>query len=301
MSNRDRVLDLIERQPGLSDREIRERSGIEPHQQVNQICRDLTRRGLIRREERPDGVLGNYLVSHAPAEQAPRRAVAHRHAGCPSSWRIEVTDWADTVVIIPCSARKCGGGSTARGRSILDDLPAPLADELRRRREDILGDTTRHDQLMPAVARYDGNLFRQLDFETQRIPLERLLILSGGYGVVRADEPIAHYDIRFSVKDWPGALVSRAVASYADGLGAKRVVAFASATTDYAAVIRRVEWRGAGVAEAWLILPNVSGGGAMVKGPAAIGQAVAALLQAGSLDSSWAARDGTTFDAVRLA
>ena len=301
MSNRDRVLDLIQRQPGLSDREIRERSGIEPHQQVNQICRDLTRRGLIRRKGRPDGVLGNYPVSQAPVEQAPRRSNAHRRAGSPSSWRIEVTDWADTVVIIPCSARKCGGGSTARGPSILDDLPAPIADELRSRREDLVGDTTRDDQLMPAVARYDGNLFRQLDFETQPIPLERLLILSGGYGVVRADEPIAHYNIRFSCKDWPGALVSRAVASYANGLGAKTVVAFASASTDYAAVIRQADWRDAGVEDGWLLLPNVTGGGAMVKGPTATGQAVAALLQAGSLDSSWAARDGTTLEAVRLA
>ena len=41
MTNRERVLAVIRERPGLTDRQIREATGITPHQQVNGICRRL--------------------------------------------------------------------------------------------------------------------------------------------------------------------------------------------------------------------------------------------------------------------
>lgn len=54
LSNRQRVFTLIRAEPGLTDSEIRHRTGIEPHQQVNQICRSLASTGLIRRVTDPE-------------------------------------------------------------------------------------------------------------------------------------------------------------------------------------------------------------------------------------------------------
>ena len=54
MTNRERVLALLRSElVGLTDSEIRERTGTQPHQQVNQICRSLARAGLIERRAGP--------------------------------------------------------------------------------------------------------------------------------------------------------------------------------------------------------------------------------------------------------
>jgi hypothetical protein len=49
------ILDLIRREPGLTDSEIRQRTGIDPHQQVNGICNRLAKDGRIRRQRGPRG------------------------------------------------------------------------------------------------------------------------------------------------------------------------------------------------------------------------------------------------------
>ena len=50
MTNKEKVLALIRAEPGLTDAQIVERTGITPHQQVNQICNAFREEGLIRRE-----------------------------------------------------------------------------------------------------------------------------------------------------------------------------------------------------------------------------------------------------------
>ncbi len=63
MTNRERVLKEVHSVPtGLTDREIRERTGIEPHQQVNQICHLHASKGLIRRLMGPDGLIINVPI-----------------------------------------------------------------------------------------------------------------------------------------------------------------------------------------------------------------------------------------------
>ena len=74
MTNRERVLELLcSELVGLTDSEIRERTGIQPHQQVNQICRSLARAGLIERHAGPHGRLVNLPPSFS-SEKFPARS-----------------------------------------------------------------------------------------------------------------------------------------------------------------------------------------------------------------------------------
>ena len=76
MTNRERILALIRNRPGLTDTEIRQRTGIEPHQQVNQICRALASGELIERVTGPNG-----RIINLPAADTPRP----EHTSSPSS------------------------------------------------------------------------------------------------------------------------------------------------------------------------------------------------------------------------
>jgi hypothetical protein len=52
---------------GLSDSEIREETGISPHQQVNQICHQLEAMGLIERRRQPAGPILNIALEEPRA------------------------------------------------------------------------------------------------------------------------------------------------------------------------------------------------------------------------------------------
>src|SRR5438445_537829 len=56
-TNRILVLNAIQAHPGLTDGELRNLTGVEPHQQVNQICRSLAAAGLTRRISGAYGLL----------------------------------------------------------------------------------------------------------------------------------------------------------------------------------------------------------------------------------------------------
>lgn len=60
---KENMLSLLERKPGLSDREITDHllGKSAPQQGVNTIARKLAAEGLIIREKREDGRIGNYL------------------------------------------------------------------------------------------------------------------------------------------------------------------------------------------------------------------------------------------------
>ncbi|MFS0871086.1 MULTISPECIES: MarR family transcriptional regulator [Paenibacillus] len=65
MTLKDKIISYLKDKDGLTDREIA--NGIlglnEPQQAVNQACRALEGKGLIKRENRRDGLIGNYLVT----------------------------------------------------------------------------------------------------------------------------------------------------------------------------------------------------------------------------------------------
>ncbi len=65
---KEKICDLLRKQPGLSDRQIANclHGKDAPQQPINIACRDLEKRGLVTRQKREDGVIGNYLTESGP-------------------------------------------------------------------------------------------------------------------------------------------------------------------------------------------------------------------------------------------
>lgn len=62
---RQDIIDLLETRAGLTDREITNalRGSAAPQQPVNQQARALAEQGLLRRQRRADGLIGNFLAT----------------------------------------------------------------------------------------------------------------------------------------------------------------------------------------------------------------------------------------------
>jgi hypothetical protein len=101
------------------------------------------------------------------------------------------------------------------------------------------------------------------------------VIISGGYGIARGDEPIGWYDKVLHLADWPVGLLESALIGEACRCGAQTVVAFASATTDYTKLLRRIRWQEAGIDARLVTITGVTGG-AMSEVPRRLGQAFSA-------------------------
>lgn len=65
-------MDLLIDKEGLTDREITNAIlGVnEPQQAVNQVCRLLTSKGIIRRIIRRDGLIGNYIIAKETVQKS---------------------------------------------------------------------------------------------------------------------------------------------------------------------------------------------------------------------------------------
>ena len=61
-TNTDRLIETLQRWPGLDDDQLAHQAEIRPRQQVNQICRRLAEAGKLRRTNGPDGKIINTLV-----------------------------------------------------------------------------------------------------------------------------------------------------------------------------------------------------------------------------------------------
>lgn len=157
-------------------------------------------------------------------------------------------------------------------------------------------------RLMPAWRRYDGSLHkaaqRVLSQISQGAQASHLVIVSGGYGLLLANEPIGTYDARFKARDWPRGLLEEALVEYARSLRVQKVRAIASYTTDYARLIREAQWEKAGVSDAWLFTPE-SVRAALRFAPRAQSEALDALVS-GRLYPDWRSSDGLRLRAVRL-
>ena len=62
MTNEQRIIELLKKRPGLDDDEIFKGTGVSPRQQVNQICRHLESRSVLRRGIGPKGKIVNTLI-----------------------------------------------------------------------------------------------------------------------------------------------------------------------------------------------------------------------------------------------
>lgn len=291
----DRILALLAESPDLDDDNIAQALEIQPRQTVNQICRLLAERGLLVRERGPRGKIVNRLAADRPPAASFPKAVPRKPAPRPSVQAYDgeslvPNDLTRTLIVLPCSDRKKKGTVAEPGKRIEEYLPPSLASELREARAAIKGRD--EEALMPAWRRYDGALYR-----TGRQAIAGLMeagahvvILSGGYGLVSATEPIGSYNTILKRAWWPHGILERALVAYARQAGVVSVRGFASATTDYRKVLQRVPWRVEGVEDALLIVPEAQPGG-LVKSPATLGEALVAL-HAGTLTAGWRSSHG---------
>ena len=303
MTNEERILALIRSsERALTDRDIREQTGIEPHAQVNQISNRLARKGLARREDGPQGSLVNRLVVEdegAAAYPASARG-KEREVGTLGSPEI---DLGAALIVIPCSAKKhCGGAEDRDGVSILDFLPGDLSAELRVVRQRNARECGLDESLrMPAAERYCGSLYEAAGRTLAHV--ERagagLAIVSGGYGVVLAGEQIGWYEQRFGEARWPNELVGRCLAAYAEAIQARTVIGLFGKTTPYAKAFRSVKWP-VDIHEARLVSPELREGGALVKVPRAIGESLAEMGSTGALGADWKSSDNVPVRITRV-
>jgi hypothetical protein len=197
------------------------------------------------------------------------------------------------LLVIPCSGAKREGSMPVHGPSILSEVDSAPAARLSKARSELrtkakVDETT----LMPAFLRYAGQLY-QHSTESISVALaarRHIVVVSGGYGLLLADEPIGTYERRFVLSDWPKGLLQDCLLNYACRSGIRFVIAVMSSTTDYARLIKSVGWSGAGLT-ATLVSPVSFCGGAMVTVPRAEGQAVAELIKDG-LKEPWRSSDG---------
>lgn len=313
MTNRERVLALVHSEPtGLTDSEIRERTGIQPRQQVNQICRNLAEAGLIERRPGPGGRLVNFptaslLDTFPPARHrsppAGSEKSPHERADPSDATGMPRLSISTTLFVLPCSgAKRRGGRRTGAGStSVLHSLPCGLAAELKSRRsENALRVKLDESALLPAAERYTGTLYRAAGDAVDLLAQAAagLLIISGGYGIVRHAEAIGWYDQEFRNALWPNGIVARCLAAHADVIGATAVIGLLSATTQYARVFRSARWPDR-VEHVLLVSPKPTAG-AMVKAPRAQGQALKAFSRDQPLHPGWTSSDGLGIQIARL-
>ena len=313
MTNRERILALVRSEPGgLTDSEIRRRTGIEPHQQVNQICRTLAQAGLIQRRSGREGRLINIPTGSLEENVQPDLSRTLDVGSKQRSFsRVQSRDTdrmprlsiSETLFVLPCSgAKRKGGGSKDGGRtSVLDSLPHQLAAELNTRRaENARQAKIDESTLLPATERYTGNLYQEAGDAFDVLAREGAdnVVISGGYGVVLPFEPIGWYDQQFRKSMWPNRLVVRCLGAYADAVGATTVVGLLSATTQYSKVFRQTQWPD-GVNQVFHVWPEPKAG-AMVKAPRAQGEALKMFSRYHCLRPGWTSSDGLAMQVTWL-
>jgi hypothetical protein len=181
-------------------------------------------------------------------------------------------DPARSMLVLTCSGRKEIGGrppdpadSAGRPQDLLNARLRVLATAN--------ADTAR---VLPAWRRYVGAFYQNArPALADAVARGHIVIISGGYGIARANEPIGWYDKILHLADWPSGLLESALVSEARRCGADTVVAFAPATTDYAKLLRRTRWQQAGIDARLVTITGVTGG-AMAEVPRRLGQAFSA-------------------------
>ncbi len=299
-----RIVELLRQRAGLDDDEIAKALSIEPRQTVNQVCNRLAKRNVIRRERGLSGKIVNRLIGdHASL------AVNVLHQSWPGPDKVPErrrfigrslvpTILKKTLVVIPCcKAKQNYTGLGEKGPSIIDDLPDHLAQELRQARNSVI-EKAKIDEttLIPAWHRYDGALYKEHGRRAVGALMEagaRVLVLSGGYGLLLAAEPIGMYEGALRPAWWPDDILQRCLIAYAKRHELASVRALASATSSYRGVLDRIKWREAGIYDAMLLTPQVVLG--QRKSPATIGEALMALHD-GTLTTDWQSSYGLYLD-----
>jgi hypothetical protein len=100
------------------------------------------------------------------------------------------------LLVIPCSGAKRRGSGEARGQSILSTIDPRYAATLASARSALRYDAQVDDTLMCALQRYDGELYQGASnaIATYIKSGGRVMIVSGGYGLLLPYEPIGWYN-----------------------------------------------------------------------------------------------------------
>jgi hypothetical protein len=251
-TNEQRIIAMLQDRPGLDDDELSIATGVSPRQQVNQICRWLESRGRIRREIGPRGKIVNFLrdlsarsrsseprgaatVPSAPLVHPIHRSQVHHDRAGPRTFEC---DPRTTLFIFPCSGSKeTQQHMRIQGPSILDELPPLLGQRLIEARRQVRARAhVDETSLIAAWQRYTGSLY-QAGRDAIEAAIEagiHMMIVSGGYGLVLAAEPIGYYKAVFKNSWWPDRVLDEVILEYLRRHRIRAVRAVASATTDYA-------------------------------------------------------------------
>jgi hypothetical protein len=208
---------------------------------------------------------------------------AGRRADSPVRRRA-TADVRELIAVDPCSAMlviPCSGDKTRGGHPNAQPTPSASWPEQLSIARAHVGTQAHVDErkVMPAWRRYNGRFYqearRELDAAVAAgVPV---VILSGGYGLLRADEPIGTYNKMLKRSDWPPGLLESLLVDEVARVRPEAVIAFTAATTDYAKLIRGAPWRQRGVDAVFHITISGVGGGAMAKVPRALGHAFSAV------------------------
>ncbi len=209
MTARDRVIGALAAGVVLDDDALAQRLGAD-RRHVNAVCRQLQRDGVIERQMGSAGKIVNRLGVGlgGPTRQAPGDASAAAglpaHSVSPRIVRLPSasdenpsiappSDPQHTLVILPCSASKDETLTAAHhDMSILEHLSPSLARELELCRMGNREAARVRGPAAPAWLRYNGRLYAELR-SAMPAALARgfhVLIISGGLGLVLAEEPI---------------------------------------------------------------------------------------------------------------
>jgi hypothetical protein len=310
MSNTDRVLEALEVHGELDDDELSTRSGVTPRQQVNQLCRRLEAQGRITRVVGACGKLVNRLTEEGlhcarPARQPRKPEIPHlRNEPAPVLTPARTADLRRCLFILPCSARKATGGrADMTGVALHHVLSPSLRQRLLIARSGLAASSELDDDLfLPAYQRYAGRLYLAAASALEGAVRAGLhvLIISGGYGVVNAAEPIGCYNRVFSKTDWPDGILADAIADYARAHELRHARAFLASSTSYRKLLADVDWNAAGISDALLLVPTIAGGGSMVKAPRSLGEAFSACI-GGYLTPAWRSSDSAPLTVLDLA
>ncbi|OXM50506.1 hypothetical protein [Amycolatopsis alba] len=184
---------------------------------------------------------------------------------------LDTIDPREALTILGPSKAKIRGGDASAKTSA--NWPEPM---LRARADVLAKSKVDSGGLRPAWLRYSGNFYRNVgDALGDAAGHGRLLLLSGGYGILRADEPISCYDRKLRLGDWPPGVLEDTVIEEARRIGATNVVTFVSASADYAKLVRRIPWGSTEIGGV-LVTIDFHGGGAQVEVPRRLAQAFGA-------------------------
>jgi hypothetical protein len=189
---------------------------------------------------------------------------------------LAAVDLHRAMLVIPCSGVKARGGRPRTRTIVAPSWPETLSFA----RTGLWARSYVNERhVMPAWQRYKGHFYQQAGEALGEAVAAgvRIIILSGGYGLLRADEPIGTYNKVLKRSDWPPDLLESLLTDEAVRVGAEAVVAFTAATTDYAKLVRGAPWRQCGIVPVLFVTITDVGGGAMVKVPRQLGQAFTAL------------------------